>query len=325
MERDDIVIAIEALSNSRMHGVLDALHLGILIEDENRRVKLVNRAFLDMFQIPLSAGEFAAINCDVAAQGAKNAFTDEEGFIRGIRDRITERNRVVNELLQLKDGRFLHRHYYPFFVDTHYRGHAWVYEDVTESVRMERELKLAATTDVLTGLKNRRQLASDFSRQLSVARRYGRPLSIVLCDIDHFKRINDGFGHQFGDVVLKAISARMLSLQREADVLGRWGGEEFLWILPETDLAAASIFAERMRSAIECANLLDIGFQVTISAGIHQCNPENEMETAVAAADRWLYAAKAAGRNCIRGATATEPEVPSHTGLHQKAKDNFAI
>jgi diguanylate cyclase (GGDEF)-like protein len=299
MERDDIVTAIEVLSNSRMHGVLDALHLGILIEDENRNVKLVNKAFLEMFGISLSAAEFSAINCDVAAQGAKAAFMDEEGFIRGIRTRIADKTRVVNELLGLKDGRFLHRHYYPLFVDTHYRGHAWVYTDVSESVRLEQELKTVASTDALTRLKNRRQLEEDFNQQLVITRRYSRPLSILLCDIDHFKRVNDTYGHNFGDEVLRAFAGKMRSLKRTADIFGRWGGEEFLWILPETDLAAATIFAERIREEISRSNSLGIGFDITFSGGLHQCNPENEMENAITEADRWLYAAKRGGRNRI--------------------------
>lgn len=299
MDSRAIVAAIENLSDARLKSVLDALQLGILIEDENRVVKMVNRTFLAMFQIPLSAEEFAVIDCETSAQAAKAAFLDEDAFIAGIAHRLYERQSHTGEVLELKDGRFLERQYYPLYVDDQYRGHAWVYLDVSENMRLQRELRLAAATDELTGLPNRRQLLSDLNRQIDITRRYGRPMSVLVLDVDHFKQINDRLGHKFGDAVLRALSERMSRVKRAADTVGRWGGEEFLLVLPETDISAAQQFAERLRVEIAHSDLLDIGLPVTVSIGVHECNPEDEAENSVAAADEWLYFAKRNGRNRV--------------------------
>lgn len=283
----------------RVTSALDALHLAVLVENEHRQVEFVNQAFLTLFTIPLNADEFAAIPCDVAALGAKAAFVDEQVFIDGIHECISGQKKVVNQLMQLKDGRWLERHYYPFFSGGEYRGHAWVYNDVSEKVRLVRALKRQANVDALTGLSNRRRIEADLHRQLQISRRYARPVSVLLCDIDFFKNINDTHGHTTGDRVLRIIGQKIMHMKRGADMAGRWGGEEFLVILPETDLAAALAFGERLRRAIAEHPMPIAGLSVTISAGVNQCNPEDEPVDSIAAADYWLYRAKASGRNCI--------------------------
>lgn len=299
MEMDSNLLASLRMGQSRLTGLLDQLHLAILLEDENRQVTFVNQAFLDLFGIGLSATEFASIPCEVSAEAAKGAFIDEAAFVAGVSQRLAEKKRVTNEILALKDGRWLERHYYPIFIDQDYRGHVWVYSDVTEKIRMHRALKRQATTDALTGLPNRRRLDADLRRQLQIARRYGRPLSLLLCDLDHFKRVNDEHGHHTGDRVLRTVAGRLQGLKRAADLAGRWGGEEFLVILPETGLEAAIAFAERLRRAIADEPVTVGGLHATLSIGANQCSPDDDPETAMAAADHWLYAAKAAGRNRV--------------------------
>ncbi len=283
----------------RMTSALDALHLAVLIENEHRKVDFVNKAFLDLFHIPLSPEQFSLVPCDVAAEGAKAAFIDEQGFLDRIQQCLRGQKKVVNQLMQLKDGRWLERHYYPFFSGGEYRGHAWVYNDVSEKVRLVRALKRQANVDALTGLSNRRRIEADLHRQLQISRRYARPVSVLLCDIDFFKNINDTHGHTTGDRVLRIIGQKIMHMKRGADMAGRWGGEEFLVILPETDLAAALAFGERLRRAIAEHPMPIAGLSVTISAGVNQCNPEDEPVDCIAAADYWLYRAKASGRNCI--------------------------
>lgn len=151
----------------------------------------------------------------------------------------------------------------------------------------------------LTGLPNRRRLDADLRRQLQIASRYGRPLSLLLCDIDHFKRVNDEHGHHTGDTVLRTVASRLQGLKRAADIVGRWGGEEFLLILPETDPESAIAFAERLRRAVADEPVMVGGLRATMSIGANQCSPDDDPETAMAAADHWLYAAKAGGRNQV--------------------------
>jgi diguanylate cyclase (GGDEF)-like protein len=159
-----------------------------------------------------------------------------------------------------------------------------------------------STRDPLTGLANRGSALAELQNRFGLSVRYGRPLSVVVCDLDHFKRVNDQYGHGAGDVVLRTFGERLQATLREADVAGRIGGEEFLMILPETDLSGARPFAERLRKVIEGAPvLLPSGpLPFTCSLGIAERTPaDQEAGQLLARADAALYAAKAAGRNCV--------------------------
>ena len=154
--------------------------------------------------------------------------------------------------------------------------------------------------DALTGLFNRRHLEEELRRQGSTARRHGTPLAALLLDIDHFKRVNDTYGHPAGDLVLQEFGRRLQGHLRAGDVAGRWGGEEFLVLLPGTDRAAALTVAERIRAATSEAPVVTDGMPilVTVSGGCAVGWPDGPDEL-VSRADAALYAAKAAGRNRI--------------------------
>jgi diguanylate cyclase (GGDEF)-like protein len=165
------------------------------------------------------------------------------------------------------------------------------------------ELERLATTDALTGLLNRRRFAERLGVELRRAARYGRPVAVVMLDLDHFKQVNDGRGHQFGDRVLVTATRTLRAQVRESDVVGRYGGEEFIVLLPETGLRAATIVAEKLRSAIAAAPFGDEGaaLQLTISAGVAaypECGAVDE-DALVRLADEALYQAKRAGRNRV--------------------------
>jgi diguanylate cyclase (GGDEF)-like protein len=170
--------------------------------------------------------------------------------------------------------------------------------------RLQDILEQQSFLDGLTGLWNRSYLNRRIESELNVARRYRRPLSVMLCDIDHFKRINDSHGHLFGDVVLQGVSETLRTYARRSDIVARYGGEEFAVLLAETDLDAASFVCERLRQAIEERRFEAHGeaLLVTLSFGV-SCTAEIEGEATAAkllgAADRALYAAKDAGRNRI--------------------------
>lgn len=178
----------------------------------------------------------------------------------------------------------------------------------TFSVRDQNELQAdqrlleLATLDALTGLYNRGMFNREMSKEFDRARRYKRALSLVLLDIDHFKRFNDSFGHQLGDFVLQEMGRLVRLNQRSNDVCTRYGGEEFALILPETHLDGALINAERLRVSV-ANNTFRQGetrCQVTISLGIASQEPGMESyEELVRIADKALYQAKALGRNCI--------------------------
>lgn len=172
------------------------------------------------------------------------------------------------------------------------------------------ELLLLSRTDGLTGLVNRRHFEEQLLTEFARSQRYRAPLSCVLIDVDHFKRLNDTYGHPFGDLVLREIAHATRRALRDVDVLARYGGEELVALLPETATDEAMRVAERIRQAVETLHLTaptpegPKSVRCTVSAGVATCPSDsvNSPETLVQAADECLYAAKAAGRNQVRQA-----------------------
>ncbi len=158
--------------------------------------------------------------------------------------------------------------------------------------------KLQMHTDHLTGLYNRRSFDTRVMAEIERSKRYGSPLSIVMMDIDHFKRINDDFGHDVGDTVLIQI-AKLLSVHtRSTDAVTRWGGEEFLILMPHTDQSRATEAAEKLRSLIEKFQFPN-GICLTLSFGVAQWLPLASKNMWIKRADRAMYKAKAMGRNRV--------------------------
>jgi len=158
-----------------------------------------------------------------------------------------------------------------------------------------------AMRDVLTGTYNRRHLMDVLRREISRAQRLGAPLAVCLLDIDHFKRINDSWGHAAGDAVLRHFATVAATGLRAVDVFGRFGGEEFLLVLPDTDARGAAAVAERIRAAGEQDAFPGIpaGHQLTVTIGVAGRNREETGDALLARADLALYRGKDAGRNCV--------------------------
>ncbi len=156
-----------------------------------------------------------------------------------------------------------------------------------------------ARTDQLTGLPNRRALDEDLTRRMAEWRRHGRPLSILMIDIDRFKRLNDTYGHQAGDAVLQQVAALLRVTMRESDLVGRFGGEEIAVILAGAEARDACLAAERARQAVEqaCFTHDRQKLNVSVSVGAAQCMPNEAAAHLVKRADEALYAAKQNGRN----------------------------
>ena len=158
-----------------------------------------------------------------------------------------------------------------------------------------------AVRDELTGAFNRRHMMGRLNDDVERARRYKTPLSICLLDIDFFKRINDTLGHPAGDAVLRAVASFFPSLLRSTDVFARFGGEEFLLLLPETDLRGARGLAERVRMGASrlATEGLPADFRITVSAGVAQFRADESVEALLKRADVALYRAKESGRNRV--------------------------
>lgn len=168
-----------------------------------------------------------------------------------------------------------------------------------EASALRKELEAIAITDSLTGLYNRRYMDAQLKMALSYARRRHMPLGIAIVDVDLFKSINDEHGHQRGDQVLKGVATAVQGVLRDEDLACRYGGEEFMLILPSTNLPGAAACAERLRSLVESKGLC--GLKVTVSIGVASTEAHADLtaEELIERAEKALYAAKLHGRNVV--------------------------
>lgn len=171
-------------------------------------------------------------------------------------------------------------------------------------LELQQSLRFAATHDFLTGLLNRAEILAGLKRELARSKRTGQPVAIILADIDHFKQINDSLGHAAGDEALQQVALKLKSDLRPYDLAGRYGGEEFLFILPTCQLAPAVHRAEQLRlSASKCPVLTTFGsIPITLSMGVTVSNSDSDLtvEELLQQADQALYRAKGLGRNCVQ-------------------------
>lgn len=175
-------------------------------------------------------------------------------------------------------------------------------EEKNKSLRQAyKDLAITAATDPLTRLLNRREMMKRMECELAKHERAGRPFSVIIADIDDFKKVNDTYGHLVGDNVLVAVAAILLSGTRRADSVARWGGEEFLLMLPETPVAGAAQLAEKLRQAVE-RHVFAVGpadVRVTMSFGACEIDGADALDDLLTKADLALYRGKAGGRNRV--------------------------
>ena len=182
-----------------------------------------------------------------------------------------------------------------------YLANEEINEKVIELTEAEKKLQIMADTDLLTKLANRRGTYKRIEEEISQVNQSGVPFTLLLIDIDHFKRVNDRLGHKAGDLVLQQIAVIMQKSLRTQDILGRWGGEEFIIILPRTELNGAKILSEKIRETIEKSPVIykESTVHLTISIGGILHHPGTDIEMNLDLADKAMYKCKKSGRNRV--------------------------
>lgn len=181
------------------------------------------------------------------------------------------------------------------------KGVVWIIDDISKRKKLEDDLRSLAETDELTGLRNRRSFMSSARVEFERFDRYSSPLSMIMIDIDHFKSVNDRYGHAVGDIVLKKFADICREQFRGVDVVGRLGGEEFAVLLPVTSAVEAVQIAQRLRSACKkvCIDDDDEELMITASFGVACAEKDSDVQSLLSRADRALYLAKSAGRDRV--------------------------
>jgi diguanylate cyclase (GGDEF)-like protein/PAS domain S-box-containing protein len=278
--------------------LIDTIPSPVWFRDARGDLQMSNRAFRQMFGCDPATGDACHLTVrDVMP--AEDERTDAE-LLAGDRVQASFETSVAAVDGMMVEGLVLKSAYHDD--DGRVVGIIAVMADISERKTMELELRRLATTDPLTGAANRRHFMSAAEIELERSVRYGHQMSVVMLDIDHFKKVNDRYGHAGGDDALKATVAACYDTLREVDLVGRIGGEEFAILLPETDAAGALEMAERLRARIATIRVAatdDAVITFTASLGTAGRDSETTIDSLLARADQALYRAKAEGRNRV--------------------------
>jgi diguanylate cyclase (GGDEF)-like protein len=172
-----------------------------------------------------------------------------------------------------------------------------LFRDITREHHENLELQNRASYDALTKIYNRVSFESELAKELKDALRYEKQFSLIMFDIDHFKNVNDTYGHDVGDIILRELTSLVGGAIRETDFFARWGGEEFM-IITHADIAQSEAFAEKLRELVESHDFTEVK-SVTSSFGVAQYRKHDTKESIVKRCDEMLYSAKNSGRNCV--------------------------
>ena len=285
----------------KIKSILDAQN-NIIILTNKENITNVNKKFLQFFGIDdfdkfletkknifdFFIEEFGFIT--------KNQIIKQESWLRYIKD-LPEVDRIVKIKNYLHEEKVLTINVEYYENKEHY--YVFSLTDITQIKEKSNLLEYQASHDRLTGLFNRNKFDEFYSKEVKRSKRYKTELSIIIFDIDDFKIINDTHGHQIGDVVLKEIS-QIISLHiREQDIAVRWGGEEFLVLLPHTNLDGATTVANKIRTNIEVYSFTQLNLKITASFGVCELKEEDTDESLILRTDKFLYEAKNNGKNKV--------------------------
>lgn len=299
-------------SNEFLNNLLGDMLSAVLVLDMNACVKSYNDSFLSMFPGPenkIQGQPFGnALGCMYAVEEGETCGATsncENCTLRNsLLNALTKKIPAYKERLTRKfyiRGRQITKYFLYTARYVHLKNEEMVLiimDDITERIEAQLKLKKMQTADGLTQLYNHKHIYYKLEEEINRARRYGNALSLMLVDVDHFKEINDAFGHKTGDQTLAKVAQVIKSNLRGTDSAGRYGGEEFIIILPHTSLQNACVTAERIRKAMEFTKFQGVNRQVTVSIGVAGFLSDLPLEL-IYKAEEQLYKAKKNGRNRI--------------------------
>lgn len=282
-----------------LRSILDSQENLILVMDDNK-LSSVNKTLLDFVGVS-SIEEYKekySTICSMFCINENNYHSDDVSTWIDEISKLDDIHKIVRIKNKDNEERIFQVNIKTFFYNT--KHYVVSFTDITELKQYTYELKYQATHDNLTKLYNRQKLNDDFNKEILREERYKHGLSLIMLDIDNFKQINDTYGHDVGDVVLKDISALILKSIRKTDIASRWGGEEFMILLPETSLDNSITIAQTLRKNVENFNFNGVEESVTISLGVAVFkNGIDCRDTIVKNVDLALYKAKECGKNQV--------------------------
>lgn len=294
MAHHDVLVARDRLARGDAAGAIARVERALARLSSPTRGHLAAQTWTLLAEARQAMGDHAGA-CDALRMHVRAVETDRDARIARARGIAAERRRALRAQQDVAIERTLR-------AELEARNAA-LQTSLDEQARLRAELEHLSRTDALTGLFNRRQLDDVLHIEVARARRNRRPLSLLLLDVDHFKPINDTWGHHVGDAVLVEFARRLEHRRRASDVLARWGGEEFCLILQETSAHGALRLADdiRRRIAGDAFVVGDIELTITASFGIAELGEHTDSAVSLMqAADRALYQAKASGRDCVQ-------------------------
>jgi two-component system, cell cycle response regulator len=286
---------------SKIKSILDAQD-NIIIVTNKEKITNVNKKFLDFFGVD-NFDEFIATKKNIF-----DFFEEEFGFIT--KEQINKQEswikyiKELHEIDRIVKIKGISEEEKIFAINVDYydnKDDYYVFSltDITKLKEKSNLLEYQASHDKLTGLFNRNRFDEIYSKEIKRARRYNNDLSIIIFDVDDFKMVNDNYGHQTGDEVLKEMAQIVLTHVREQDISVRWGGEEFLILLPQTNLAGAVAVANKIKTAINEHIFTNNSLTITGSFGVAQLLDEDNENDFISRTDKLLYEAKKTGKNKV--------------------------
>ncbi|PXF33044.1 hypothetical protein WH50_01460 [Pokkaliibacter plantistimulans] len=284
-------------SEARFRAIFEDASLGILQLDRYGHILDVNPAFCQMIGFPeenLTRWQWIDLIHHKERDATRRTY---QALIDGVVDKLSHQQRFLNAGGEII---WTQMNISPVRINGEDSTYVALVENVNERMYLQQKLQDMAAKDPLTGLYNRRSMEEQAAREQSWSKRHGQSLCVMIADIDHFKLINDNYGHASGDIVLKEFAAVCNTHLRETDIFCRWGGEEFVILLTQTDMQQAWVVAERLREAVEKMRVRchEQHIRLTVSLGLSDWNAEREdFISALERADTALYDAKRGGRN----------------------------